>query len=319
METVLVTGGAGFIGSHVCDALLKKEIKVICLDNFNNYYSPKRKKKNINHNLSNNNFNLIKADITNYNTLKKIFIKYSPEKVVHLAARAGVRPSIENPFIYQDTNIKGTLNLLELSRQFKIKNFVFGSSSSVYGKNNKVPFSEEDNTDNSISPYAATKKAGEVLCYTYSHLYNMNISCLRFFTVYGPRGRPDMAPYLFTKNIMEEKPIKMFGDGSSKRDYTYVGDIVSGILSALEKNYRYEIINIGNSKSVALKDLIKTIEEITGKKAKIIREEMPKGDVPLTYADIKKAKKILGYSPSTSINKGIKEFIIWYKKEVMKN
>ncbi|MEM4398077.1 MAG: NAD-dependent epimerase/dehydratase family protein, partial [Candidatus Woesearchaeota archaeon] len=199
-------------------------------------------------------------------------------------------------------------------RLFKIKNFVFASSSSVYGGNKKIPFSETDKTDNAISPYAATKKSGEVLCYTYSHLYNLNVSCLRFFTVYGPRGRPDMAPYLFTKNIIEGKPIKMFGDGTSKRDYTYISDIVSGIVSALEKNFRYEIFNLGNSDTVALKDLIKTIEEITGKKAIIKKEKMPPGDVPITYADITKSKKLLGYVPKVKIKEGMEKFYLWYKE-----
>ncbi|MEM2138717.1 MAG: NAD-dependent epimerase/dehydratase family protein, partial [Candidatus Woesearchaeota archaeon] len=224
METILITGGAGFIGSHVTDYLLDKKKKIICVDDFNDYYDPEIKRKNIFHNLKNKNYILIKADIRNFEKIKEVFENYKPNKIIHLAARAGVRPSLENPFIYEETNVKGTLNLLELSRLFKVKNFVFASSSSVYGGNKKIPFSENDFTDNAISPYAATKKAGEVLCYTYSHLYNLNVSCLRFFTVYGPRGRPDMAPYLFTKNIIEGKPIKMFGDGTSKRDYTYISD-----------------------------------------------------------------------------------------------
>lgn len=312
METILVTGGAGFIGSHVCDKLLEKKKKVICVDDFNDYYDPNVKRNNILRNLKNKNFILFKEDIRNFDKLKEIFKNYRPNKVIHLAARAGVRPSIENPFIYEETNVKGTLNLLDLSKNFKIKNFLFASSSSVYGGNKKIPFSEDDKTDNAISPYAATKKAGEVLCYTYSHLYNLNVSCLRFFTVYGPRGRPDMAPYLFTKNILEDKTIKMFGDGSSKRDYTYIEDIVSGILFALEKNFKYEIFNLGNSETVALIDLIKAIEELTGKKAKIKKEKMPLGDVPITYADITKSKKLLNYNPKTSIKEGMKQFIDWY-------
>ncbi|MEM3373885.1 MAG: GDP-mannose 4,6-dehydratase [Candidatus Woesearchaeota archaeon] len=314
METILVTGGAGFIGSHVCDKLLEKKKKVICLDNFNDYYDPEIKRKNILHNLKNKNYVLIKADIRDYDKLKEVFKNYKPNKVVHLAARAGVRPSLENPFIYEETNVNGTLNLLELSKDYKVKNFVFASSSSVYGNNKKVPFSEDDKTDNAISPYAATKKAGEVLCYTYSYLYNLNSSCLRFFTVYGPRGRPDMAPYMFTKNILEGKPIKVYGDGSSKRDYTYVSDVVSGIIAALEKNFKYEIFNLGNSNTVSLNELIKTIEEITGKKAIIKREKMPKGDVPLTYADITKSKRLLGYEPKTNIKEGMQKFYEWYKE-----
>jgi UDP-glucuronate 4-epimerase len=314
-ETILVTGGAGFIGSHVCDALLKTGKKVICLDNFNDYYSPARKRKNIAHNKNNKEFVLEEKDIVDYKNLRKVFEKNKIDKIIHLAARAGVRPSLDNPFIYEETNIKGTLNLLELAKEFEIKNFVFGSSSSVYGNNTKIPFSEEDRTDRAISPYAATKKAGEVLCYTYSHLYNLNISCLRFFTVYGPRGRPDMAPYLFTENITKGKQITMYGEGDSKRDYTFVADIVSGVLAAAEKAHRYEIFNLGNSTTVELKKLISTIEILTGKKAKIIRKPMPKGDVPLTYADINKSKKMLGYHPKTDIFEGMKSFIAWYNKE----
>lgn len=315
METVIVTGGAGFIGSHVCDTLLKKNKKVICIDNFNNYYSPERKRKNIAHNMANKNFVLEEADITSFSSLARIFEKHKPSKIIHLAARAGVRPSLEDPFIYEETNVKGTLNLLELSRTNKLKNFVFGSSSSVYGENNKIPFSEEDRTDFAISPYAATKKAGEVLCYTYSRLYSLNVSCLRFFTVYGPRGRPDMAPYMFTDQISKGKPISMYGDGSSKRDYTFVDDIVSGIIAALEKNFRYEIFNLGNSNTVELKKLISVIESATGKKAKIVKKEMPKGDVPITYADISKSKKMLGYLPKTGIDEGMRCFSDWYRAE----
>lgn len=316
MDKILVTGGAGFIGSHVCDSLLKKGYIVICLDNFNDFYSPERKRKNIKHNLKSKNFFLEIADITDVKKLKSLFVKYKPDKIIHLAARAGVRPSLENPFIYEETNIKGTLNLLELSRLFKIKKFIFGSSSSVYGKNNKIPFSEDDKTDTPISPYAATKKSGELLCYTYSHLYSINIVCLRFFTVYGPRGRPDMAPFLFTKKIIEGEQITLFGDGNSQRDYTYISDIVDGILSALDRDMKFEIFNLGNSKRVKLKELVSTIEKYTNKKAKIITKEMPKGDVQVTYADISKAKKYLGYSPQTDVNKGIKIFVNWFKSEV---
>jgi UDP-glucuronate 4-epimerase len=316
-ETILVTGGAGFIGSHVCETLLNEGKKVVCIDNFNDYYSPARKRKNVEPFLPDKNFSLEKADIVDFPSMKKIFAKYKIDKIVHLAARAGVRPSMIDPFIYEETNIRGTLNLLELSKDNRIMNFVFGSSSSVYGENKKVPFSEKDNTDFSISPYAATKKAGEVLCYTYSHIYGQNVSCLRFFTVYGPRGRPDMAPYLFTQKIMKGEPITMYGDGTSKRDYTFVSDIVSGIVSALEKDFRYEIFNLGNSNTVELKKLISTIEKHTGKKAKIITKEMPKGDVPITYADISKSRKMLGYDPKTDIVEGMQSFTEWYKKEAI--
>ena len=222
---ILVTGGAGFIGSHLCDRLLKEGKEVICVDNLTPYYSPKIKLDNIKNNLENPNFNFFAIDIENRKQLEEIFKNNQIGIVVHLAARAGVRPSIEKPLLYKDTNVSGTLNLLELSKKYKIKNFIFGSSSSVYGNKKKIPFSETDNVDYPISPYAASKKACELYCYTYSYLCDLNVTCLRFFTVYGPRGRPDMAPYLFTKLIMEEKTLKKFGDGESKRDYTYVREI----------------------------------------------------------------------------------------------
>jgi UDP-glucuronate 4-epimerase len=312
---ILITGGAGFIGSHVCDALLKRGDKVICIDNFNDYYDPKIKEKNISHHTDNPDFALHRTDIRDMEAMRSIFSKESPDKVIHLAARAGVRPSIEDPLLYQDVNLKGTLNLLELAKEFKIKNFIFASSSSVYGKNKKTPFSESDSVDNPISPYAATKKAGELLCYTYHHLHNMNIACLRFFTVYGPRGRPDMAPYLFTKCIEKGRPIQRFGDGTSKRDYTYIADIVSGVIAAVDKELGYDIINLGNSQTVELNHLIQVIEKKLGKDAEIVQKPMPEGDVPITYADISKAKELLGYDPKTGIEEGMGDFIDWYLKQ----
>jgi len=309
---VLVTGGAGFIGSHVCDALLKRGESVICVDNFNDYYNPNYKRDNIKDALQNPNYVLCEADICDYDKLKEIFEKHKPQKIIHLAARAGVRPSIQQPFLYEEVNIKGLLNMLELSKEHGILNFVFASSSSVYGNCKTVPFSESQNVDNPISPYAATKKAGELLCYTYHHLYKLNCSCLRFFTVYGPRGRPDMAPYKFTKLISLGKTIDMYGDGSSKRDYTFVLDIVSGILSALDKNYPYEIFNLGNSNTVSLSYFISVIEGLVGKKAVINRMPMQQGDVDITYANLTKAKDMLSYNPSTKIEEGMKKFYEWY-------
>jgi len=254
-----------------------------------------------------------KADICNFKAMKKIFEKEKPEKVIHLAARAGVRPSIENPFIYEETNIRGTLNLLELAKNAKVKSFVFASSSSVYGNQKKIPFSETDNVDNPISPYATSKKAGELLCFTYHYLYNMKITCLRFFTVYGPRGRPDMAPYLFVKNIMAGTPIKKFGDGTSKRDYTFIADIAKGVLAAIDKELEFEIINLGNNKPMELNTFISIVEKLAGKKAAINSLPMQPGDVAITYADIKKAKKMLGYEPETSFEQGMRQFVEWYK------
>ena len=317
-KTILVTGGAGFIGSHVCDRLLKEGHKVICLDNLNNYYSPTRKIENIKHNIDNPNFNLQILSITKKEHMEEVFKEQKIDVVIHLAARAGVRPSIEHPLWYQETNVDGTVNLLELSKEYKVKKFIFGSSSSVYGENKKIPFAEEDDVNNPISPYAASKKACELFCYTYSYLTGLEVACLRFFTVYGPRGRPEMAIYLFTKWITEGTPIMMFGEGDTMRDYTYISDIVDGIIASIDANYKYEIINLGNSNPVKLKEIISIIEKATGKKAKIEKKPIPKGDVPLTYADLKKARRILNYEPKISIEEGIKKFYSWYKEEIIK-
>lgn len=327
--STLVTGGAGFIGSHVVKKLLKQNKKVICIDNFcaslgvlserggNGFYSPKYKHENIEEFLNNDNFKLYKQDICDLKGLDKIFKENEIDTIVHLAARAGVRSSIENPLLYYQVNVMGTVNLLEMAKKYNVKNFVFASSSSVYGNNEKIPFSEDDRVDNPISPYAASKKSGELICHTYCDLYNINIACLRFFTVYGPKGRPDMAPYKFTELISEGKEIQMYGDGSTFRDYTYVDDIVSGILSSIEylKNKRkvYEIFNLGNSKIVELKYLIKTIEKEVGKKAKIRKMPIQAGDVDKTYADLLKSRKLLGYNPKVSIEEGIEKFVKWYK------
>jgi UDP-glucuronate 4-epimerase len=306
---ILVTGGAGFIGAHVCKALLSRGDSVICIDDFNDYYDPKLKESRVKE--FSENFKLYRADIRDFDVLKKIFSAHKIDKVAHLAARAGVRASLQNPFIYEEVNVKGTLNLLELSKD--VKNFVFASSSSVYGGNKKIPFSESDPVDNQISPYGATKKAGEVLCHCYNYLYNIPISCLRFFTVYGPSGRPDMALFKFTKAISEGKTIDVYGNGKMKRDFTYVDDVVAGILAALDNNYPFEIFNLGNSNTVELMYFISLIEGELGKKAKINFLPMQPGDVPVTYADISKAKKMLGFVPKTKIEKGVRLFIDWYK------
>jgi len=313
---ILVTGCAGFIGSHVAEALLKRGDYVVGVDNLNDYYGVRIKKKNLRLLKNYSEFKFYKEDIRNYDKLKKIFKKEKPEKIVHLAARAGVRASIQNPLLYQDVNIRGTLNLLDLAKDYKARSFVFASSSSVYGNQKKVPFSETDKVDNPISPYAATKRAAELLCYTYHHLYNMRITCLRFFTVYGPRGRPDMAPYKFTKLIIQGEPIPKYGDGTTKRDYTYIADIVKGVISAVDKELGFEIINLGNNKPVELNEFIRIIERVTSKKAVIKQLPMQPGDVSITYADISKAQRLLGYKPDTSIEEGMKKFVEWYKKNV---
>lgn len=316
--TILVTGGAGFIGSHVCDMLLKKGEKVVCLDNFNDYYDPKIKRNNIKHNLDNENFFVEEIDIINYDKVKDVFSKYKIDKIIHLAARAGVRLSVNYPKLYFDVNVKGTFNLLEHSRLHKVKTFIFCSSSSVYGNSKIMPLSEKQETNNQISPYATTKKIGEILCKSYSEMYKLDISCLRFFTVYGPRGRPDMATYKFTDLIYQNKEIDMYGDGSSSRDYTFVLDIVEGIILALDKSLRFEIFNLGNSHPIKLNKFISIIENALVKKAKINIKPMPKTDVNFTYADITKAKKMLGYNPQTNVEEGIKMFVEWYLLETKK-
>lgn len=312
-ETILITGVAGFIGSNLIDKLINN-FNIVGIDDFNDFYSPKIKEYNILHHLKSNFFKLYKIDIANITQLRKVFEENTISKIVHLAARAGVRPSLVDPLLYIKTNITGTANLLELAKEFNVKHFVFGSSSSVYGISDNVPFKEDFNVTKPISPYAATKVAGESLCYTYSHLYEMRVLCLRFFTVYGARQRPDLAIHKFTKLIDEGKPIPVFGDGSTKRDYTYIDDIIQGVISAINYNKtNYDVFNLGESRSIELNMLIELIENNLGKKAIIKRYPTQQGDVPITYADISKAKKILGYNPTTDIEMGIEKFIDWYK------
>src|SRR3989338_8354140 len=310
---ILVTGAAGFIGSHVCEALVKEEKQVIGIDNFNDYYDPHAKEKNIEAVKGSKYFSLYREDIKNTDSLKKIFKDNKIEKIIHLAARVGVRPSISMPDTYIKDNIHGTLNILEFAKENGIKNFVFGSSSSVYGGNKKIPFSENDKVNDQISPYGFTKRSCELLCNTYHNLYGTNITCLRFFTVYGPRGRPDMAIYKFTKMINEGKEIEVYGDRTSRRDYTCISDIVRGILLALEKNNGFDIINLGDNNPIMLKDVISLIENNLGKKAKIKLVEKQQGDMEVTYADISKAKKLLGWSPEIDFKQGIKIFTEWFK------
>lgn len=311
--TFMVTGSSGFIGSHVVDRLLGKGENVTGIDNFDPFYDASIKKKNMEHNLSDQNFTFYHADIREKSEMENILKNNEIDTIIHLAARAGVRPSIQDPLLYQDVNIRGTMNLLELSKDYDIKNFVFGSSSSVYGINEKIPFGEEDPVDKAISPYAATKKACETFCYTYHHLYGIPITSLRFFTVYGPRQRPEMAIHKFTRSIDEGKVIEMFGDGKSRRDYTYISDIVNGIMAAADKKLGYEIINLGNSNVVELRYLIQLIEENLGKSAIIKKMPDQPGDVPVTFADISKAQKLLGYEPGVRIEEGIENFVKWYK------
>jgi len=310
----LVTGAAGFIGSHLSEKLLELGYRVVGVDNLDPYYDVKQKKCNLDLLKKNPNFVFCRQDIREPDGLAGLFQEYKPEFVAHLAAKAGVRASVENPRAYAEINVIGTINLLELAVKHKVANFVFASSSSVYGYRSKVPFREEEPVDKPISPYAATKRSAELLCYVYHHLYSLNVTCLRFFTVYGPRGRPDMAPYKFVKLILEGKSITRFGDGTTKRDYTYITDIIAGLVAAIEKPLGYEIINLGNSAPVSLNEFITTIERLTGKKAKIVERPIPKGDVLVTYADIAKAKKLLGYQPRTKLEQGMKLFLEWFKQ-----
>lgn len=312
MDTVLITGGAGFIGSHLSERLLTEGYRVICLDNFDTFYDPRIKRTNISSLLKNEKFTLSEGDIRDSELLKEIFSREAINIIVHIAARAGVRPSIKEPVLYYDVNVRGTMNLLDMAKEHRVKKFIFASSSSVYGENEKTPFSEEDNVDNPISPYAATKKAGELICYTYHHLYKIPVACLRFFTVYGPRQRPEMAIHKFTRLIHEGKTVPVYGDGSSRRDYTYIEDIIEGVAAAMNAGLSYEIINLGESKTVELLDLIGLIEKNLCKKASIEFLPVQAGDVPMTYADIGKARKLLGYNPGIDIGEGVKRFVEWF-------
>jgi UDP-glucuronate 4-epimerase len=312
LMNILVTGGAGFIGSNLCEKLADADGKIICLDNFNDYYDPKIKEKNIRNLIGSPNFTLYRMDILDKEKLEEVFAKHRIDVIIHLAARAGVRPSLSNASLYEAVNVQGTINILECCRKYNIGKLIFASSSSIYGGNKKIPFSEDDIVDRPISPYAATKKAGELICYTYSYQFNISIYCYRFFTVYGPRQRPEMAIHKFTRLITEGKPIEIFGDGTSSRDYTYVDDIVDTITSNLENVKGYEIINLGNSKPVKITELIKLIEKAANKKAQVKYADMQAGDVLATYADILKAKKMLKYNPKTSIEEGINKFMLWY-------
>lgn len=308
---ILVTGAAGFIGFHLCKNLVEFGNKIIGIDSINEYYDPELKKNRLKILKQNSNFTFFKTDLCDYKNIENIFNNNSIEIICHLAAQAGVRYSLTNPFAYQKSNNEGFLNIIELAKKYNIKNFVFASSSSVYGNNKKLPFSEEDPVDHPISLYAATKRSNELIAYSYSHLFNLNCSGLRFFTVYGPWGRPDMALFIFTKSIIDNKKIKIFNNGDMKRNFTYIDDIIDGIKRVIDHPKKYEIYNIGNNRAENLIDFIENIERCLGKKA--LREYLPMqpGDVKTTMADIKKIMR-LGYNPKTNIPEGIKKFVKWY-------
>ena len=317
MHKVLITGGAGFIGSHLVDRLVGDGgPRVTVVDNFNGFYDPELKRANIAVHLGRDDFELVEADITDSQIMNDLFARSGFDCVVHLAARAGVRPSLEDPLAYEETNVRGTFALLEAARRARVPRFIFGSSSSVYGINSKVPFSEDDPIRNPISPYAATKIAGEAACSVYSHLYDLRIVCLRFFTVYGARQRPDLAIHKFARLIAGEQPIPIFGDGSTKRDYTHIDDIIAGVIAAMKYDKsRFEVFNLGESQTIELRRVVELLERGLGKRALIEHRPMQPGDVPVTFADIGKARRLLGYDPRTNFEAGIDQFIDWFKKQ----
>jgi UDP-glucuronate 4-epimerase len=318
-KRVLLTGGAGFIGSHVAQALLRGGTDLIVVDNLDRFYAPAWKKANLEEIRATGNYQFVDVDIRMASRMREVITRTRPDAIIHLAARAGVRPSIKHPLLYEQVNVGGTLNLLELCHQFGVRRFVFGSSSSVYGSMNGTPFSEDQSELRPVSPYGATKLAGETLCHIYAHLYTFSVICLRFFTVYGPRQRPDLAIHKFTALIEAGKPVPVFGDGSTGRDYTHVADTVAGVLAALEyepasgTGNLFEIFNLGNSRPVKLAELIRLLEDITGRKAIRTQKPLQPGDVPITWANISKSSRLLGYRPSTPLEDGLKQFVAWYR------
>jgi UDP-glucuronate 4-epimerase len=309
---ILITGGAGFIAYHLASALLKSSTEIYLLDNFNDFYDPEIKRQNVRDLQAQGRAPIYVVDILDREKLRQVFEEIRPDAIVHLAAWAGVRPSLEKPEIYSSVNITGTINLLELAKEFSTHCFIFGSSSSVYGGSQRVPFSEEDPVDRPVSPYAATKRAGELICHTYSHNFSMHITCLRFFTVYGPRQRPEMAIHKFAQLMFEGKELPIFGSGASRRDYTYVEDIVDGVLAALEVNPSFDIFNLGESQTTTLMELVEHLEAALGKKARIRFLPFQAGDMEITYANITHAQKILGYKPHKPFKEGIRLFADWF-------
>ncbi len=311
----LVTGGAGFIGSHLCERLVREGHRVCCLDSFNEYYSPALKWDNISALQGKKNFAVVVGDILDSDLVSDLFRRGCAEVVVHLAARAGPRPSIESPFLYEEVNVNGTLVLLEAARRYGAQCFVFASSSSVYGRNEKRPFAESDALTYPVSPYAATKIAGEALCRTYAHLYGIPTTVLRFFTVYGPRQRPDMAIHKFAKRMVEGKEIEIYGDGTSVRDYTYIDDVIDAICAVVERKFSFEIFNLGCSRPVVLNDVVAALERHLGVTARVVHVEEQPGDVPATHSDITKSQRMFGYSPRVDLETGLARFAQWFKEK----
>jgi UDP-glucuronate 4-epimerase len=311
--TILITGAAGFIGSTLVDKLLDKNYRVVGVDNLNDFYDPKIKLENIKGSKKSRNFSFYKEDISNFEGLSEIFLNEKPDIIIHLAARAGVRPSIDNPKLYGEVNVLGTVKLLKLSADYKVKKFIFGSSSSVYGNSKRLPFREDDSCDSIISPYGASKRSAEFFIESFHKSRGLNCVILRFFTVYGPRGRLDMAPALFTKAIMEGTTINQFGDGTSSRDYTYVDDIVDGIVKTIGKDLGFEIINLGNNHPVSIRDFTSTLERTIKQKAKIVKRPKQMGDVEKTWANVVKANELLGWTPKVELLGGLKKYLEWLK------
>ena len=321
---ILVTGGAGFIGSHLTRRLLARGDRVTAFDDFNDYYDPARKWENVNLIVEGphaDRYCLIEGDIRDAAAVDRLFAEGKFDAVIHLAARAGVRPSLQEPILYEDVNCIGTLRLLEAAKRHGPKTFIFGSSSSVYGINEKVPFAEADEVNQPISPYATTKRAGELLCYNYHHLYDFRVACLRFFTVYGPGQRPEMAIHKFTDLLWRGQTVPMYGDGGSRRDYTFVDDIVDGLVAALDLAPGFEILNLGGADTTSLRDLVHWIAAELAVEPRIDYLPAQPGDVPITYADVSKAARILGYSPKVPIREGLRRFVSWYREraERLKN
>ena len=309
-----MTGGAGFIGSHLVDRLVQRRDEVCVLDCFNDFYSPEIKRRNVAPHVASKAIRLVEGDICDAKLVEETVGSFKPKKIVHLAARVAVRPSVQDPILYERVNCQGTMNLLKASVEKGVEQFVFASSSSVYGNNEKTPFSEDDFVGRPISPYAATKRAGEIYCYTYHHLFGLPVTCLRFFTVYGPRQRPDLAIHKFTRLMAQGKPIAKYGDGSTRRDYTFYADILQGLEAAIERVFDYEIINLGESQTISLNEMIRAIEEVTGMTARIEQKPVQPGDVNVTYADIGKARKLLGYAPKYPLKKGLEAFWAWFQE-----
>jgi UDP-glucuronate 4-epimerase len=329
-STILVTGAAGFIGSHVAQALVARGDTVIGLDNLNDYYDPARKRANLEEvkrsTQHTTRFIFVQGDIRDRELVSRLFARYHFEIVVHLAAMAGVRASIDDPALYYDVNLNGTLVLLDAavgrsggsSKWPMVSNFIFASTSSVYGATRQIPFVETDPCDRPLAPYPASKRAAELLGHTYHHLYGLNFTALRFFTVYGPRGRPDMMAYKVADNIFFGRDVPLYNNGQMHRDWTYIDDIVQGVIAAIDRPLGYEVINLGRGEPVLLANFVRLIEELTGRKANLVPAPMPEADIPYTYADISKARRLLGYNPTTSVQEGVARFLEWYQETILR-